>query len=90
MLTLISERARCCLCSVSASGSLKDVEVDGNSINAELEWELIVLSERFQQCLLAVERSVLRNNFQPQLAAYRQLPVLEGDPAHHHTCTAHI
>uniref|UniRef100_A0A3Q0R1H1 Dynein axonemal intermediate chain 4 n=1 Tax=Amphilophus citrinellus TaxID=61819 RepID=A0A3Q0R1H1_AMPCI len=59
------------------SGSLKEVEVDGNSLNTELEWELIVLSEKFQHCLLAMEKSILRNNSQPQLAAYRQLAVLE-------------
>uniref|UniRef100_A0A3Q0QZP1 Dynein axonemal intermediate chain 4 n=1 Tax=Amphilophus citrinellus TaxID=61819 RepID=A0A3Q0QZP1_AMPCI len=53
------------------------VEVDGNSLNTELEWELIVLSEKFQHCLLAMEKSILRNNSQPQLAAYRQLAVLE-------------
>ncbi|XP_030606878.1 dynein axonemal intermediate chain 4 [Archocentrus centrarchus] len=62
---------------VSVSCSLKDVEVDGNSLNTELEWELIVLSEKFQHCLLAMEKSILRNNSQPQLAAYRQLAVLE-------------
>uniref|UniRef100_A0A3Q0QZ01 Dynein axonemal intermediate chain 4 n=1 Tax=Amphilophus citrinellus TaxID=61819 RepID=A0A3Q0QZ01_AMPCI len=65
---------------VSVSGSLKEVEVDGNSLNTELEWELIVLSEKFQHCLLAMEKSILRNNSQPQLAAYRQLAVLEVKP----------
>ncbi|CAI5661353.1 unnamed protein product [Oreochromis niloticus] len=62
---------------VSASGSLKEVDV--KALNAEMEWELIMLSETFQLYLQTVERSILQNSFHPQLAAYRQLPVL-GDP----------
>ncbi|CAI5661355.1 unnamed protein product [Oreochromis niloticus] len=61
---------------VSASGSLKEVDV--KALNAEMEWELIMLSETFQLYLQTVERSILQNSFHPQLAAYRQLPVL-GD-----------
>ncbi|XP_039900890.1 dynein intermediate chain 4, axonemal isoform X1 [Simochromis diagramma] len=62
---------------VSASGSLKEVEV--KALNAETQWKLIMLSDKFQLCLQTVERSILQNSFHPQLAAYRQLPVL-GDP----------
>uniref|UniRef100_A0A3P9BXW3 Dynein axonemal intermediate chain 4 n=1 Tax=Maylandia zebra TaxID=106582 RepID=A0A3P9BXW3_9CICH len=65
------------LSSVSACGSLKEVEV--KALNAETQWKLIMLSDKFQLCLQTVERSILQNSFHPQLAAYRQLPVL-GDP----------
>ncbi|XP_078119915.1 dynein axonemal intermediate chain 4-like [Sander vitreus] len=63
----------------SAASSLKEVEALGNSLNAESDLQLIMLSEKFQHCLLVMERSILGNIFQPQLAAYRQLPVIE-DP----------
>uniref|UniRef100_A0A3B4X4W7 Dynein axonemal intermediate chain 4 n=1 Tax=Seriola lalandi dorsalis TaxID=1841481 RepID=A0A3B4X4W7_SERLL len=58
----------------SAASSLKEMEVLG-SLNAESDLQLIMLSVRFQQSLLVMERSILGNTFQPQLAAYRQLPV---------------
>ncbi|XP_047444353.1 dynein axonemal intermediate chain 4 isoform X2 [Mugil cephalus] len=64
---------------VSVSSSLKEVEALGNSFYSESELQLIMLSEKFQHCLLVMERSILRNSFQPQLSAYRQLPVLQ-DP----------
>uniref|UniRef100_A0A3B4X930 Dynein axonemal intermediate chain 4 n=1 Tax=Seriola lalandi dorsalis TaxID=1841481 RepID=A0A3B4X930_SERLL len=60
----------------SAASSLKEMEVLG-SLNAESDLQLIMLSVRFQQSLLVMERSILGNTFQPQLAAYRQLPVRE-------------
>uniref|UniRef100_A0A3B4GH50 Dynein axonemal intermediate chain 4 n=1 Tax=Pundamilia nyererei TaxID=303518 RepID=A0A3B4GH50_9CICH len=72
------------LSSVSASGSLKEVEV--KALNAETQWKLIMLSDKFQLCLQTVERSILQNSFHPQLAAYRQLPVLGGSA--HSTITA--
>nr|XP_046264360.1 dynein axonemal intermediate chain 4 isoform X2 [Scatophagus argus] len=65
--------------SVSAASSLKEVEAFGNSLNAESELQLIMLSETFQHLLLVMERSILRNTYQPKLAAYRQLPIL-ADP----------
>uniref|UniRef100_A0A8C9XDZ3 Dynein axonemal intermediate chain 4 n=1 Tax=Sander lucioperca TaxID=283035 RepID=A0A8C9XDZ3_SANLU len=68
-----------CFSSASAASSLKEVEALGNSLNAESDLQLIMLSEKFQHCLLVMERSILGNIFQPQLAAYRQLPVIE-DP----------
>ncbi|XP_056132749.1 dynein axonemal intermediate chain 4 [Lampris incognitus] len=40
---------------------------------------LILLSEKFQHSLLVIERTILENIFQPKLAAYRQLPILQ-DP----------
>lgn len=64
--------------SASAASSLKEVEAFGNSLNAESDLQPIVLSEKFQHSLLVMERSILGNTFQPKLAAYRQLPVLEG------------
>ncbi|XP_044223552.1 dynein axonemal intermediate chain 4-like [Thunnus albacares] len=63
----------------SAASSLKDMEVFGNSLNAETDLQLIMHSEKFQHSLLVMERSILGNTLQPKLAAYRQLPVLE-DP----------
>ncbi|KAG7220990.1 hypothetical protein INR49_001708, partial [Caranx melampygus] len=63
----------------SAASLLKEVEVFGSSLNAESDLQLIMLSAKIQQSLLVTERSILRNIFQPQLAAYRQLPQLE-DP----------
>ncbi|XP_033505733.1 dynein axonemal intermediate chain 4 isoform X2 [Epinephelus lanceolatus] len=63
----------------SAASSLKEVEAFGNTLNAESDLQLIMLSEKFQHCLLVMERTVLGNTFQPKLAAYRQLPVIE-DP----------
>ncbi|XP_049455364.1 dynein axonemal intermediate chain 4 [Epinephelus fuscoguttatus] len=63
----------------SAASSLKEAEAFGNTLNAESDQQLIMLSEKFQYCLLVMERTVLGNTFQPKLAAYRQLPVIE-DP----------
>uniref|UniRef100_A0A3B5A0Y9 Dynein axonemal intermediate chain 4 n=1 Tax=Stegastes partitus TaxID=144197 RepID=A0A3B5A0Y9_9TELE len=64
---------------ISASSSVRDVDASGSTSNTESEWQLIMLSESFQHSLLVMERCILRNNFQRQLAAYRQLPVLEDD-----------
>ncbi|XP_077955007.1 dynein axonemal intermediate chain 4 isoform X2 [Gasterosteus aculeatus] len=61
----------------SAASSLNDGEALGSSLNTESDLQLNVLSETFQHCLLVMERSILRNTFQPELAAYRQLPVIE-------------
>ncbi|XP_041805802.1 dynein intermediate chain 4, axonemal [Chelmon rostratus] len=63
----------------SAASSLKEVEAFGNSLNTESELQLIMLSEKFQHLLQVMERSILRNTFQPKLAAYKLLPVLR-DP----------
>ncbi|MED6268174.1 hypothetical protein CHARACLAT_019642 [Characodon lateralis] len=62
-----------------SSFSLKDVEGFGTSLDTQLDLELIRMSEKFHYSLLVMERSILRNSFQCQLAAYRQLPLLE-DP----------
>ncbi|XP_032421476.1 WD repeat-containing protein 78 isoform X1 [Xiphophorus hellerii] len=64
---------------VISSCSLKDVETVGSSLNTQVDFELIMTSDKFQYALLLMERTVLRNNFQSQLAAYRKLPLLE-DP----------
>ncbi|XP_070775448.1 dynein axonemal intermediate chain 4 [Enoplosus armatus] len=63
----------------SAASSLKEADVLGNGFDAESDLQLITLSEKFKHCLLAMERSMLGNTFQPKLAAYRQLPPRE-DP----------
>ncbi|KAG7524804.1 hypothetical protein JOB18_017068 [Solea senegalensis] len=60
----------------SAASSLKDVDVF--AMTPESDLQLIMQSEKFQYSLLVMERSILGNTFQPELAAYRQLPVLEG------------
>ncbi|XP_068948915.1 dynein axonemal intermediate chain 4 isoform X2 [Petaurus breviceps papuanus] len=41
--------------------------------------ELILKSEKFQEDLFFMERVLMENIFQPKLAAYRQLPILEGN-----------
>ncbi|XP_070827971.1 dynein axonemal intermediate chain 4-like [Chaetodon trifascialis] len=63
----------------SSTGSLFEMEMCGDSFNAEPDPQLIMWSESFQQSLLIMERIIIANIFQPKLAAYRQLPILE-DP----------
>ncbi|XP_016303266.1 dynein axonemal intermediate chain 4 [Sinocyclocheilus anshuiensis] len=48
-------------------------------VEEEPDLELILQSDKFKQDLAVMERVVLANIFQPKLAAYRQLPVIE-DP----------
>ncbi|KAE8276934.1 WD repeat-containing protein 78 [Larimichthys crocea] len=55
------------------------IEICRNNSNTELDPQLIMMSESFQHSLLLMERIIVGNIFQPQLAAYRQLPILE-DP----------
>lgn len=54
------------------------MEAFGNSLSSESNLPLIMLSEKFQHSLLVMERSVVGNTFQPKLAAFRELPTLEG------------
>lgn len=49
----------------------------GSSLNTEPDPQLI-LSESFQHSLFVMERIIAGKIFQPKLAAYRQLPMLEG------------
>uniref|UniRef100_A0A3Q2P1V0 Dynein axonemal intermediate chain 4 n=1 Tax=Fundulus heteroclitus TaxID=8078 RepID=A0A3Q2P1V0_FUNHE len=63
--------------SVISSCSLKDVDAVRTGLNTQSDLELIRLSEKFQYSLLLMERSVLRNSFQCQLASYRQLPLVK-------------
>uniref|UniRef100_A0A8C1W7J6 Dynein axonemal intermediate chain 4 n=1 Tax=Cyprinus carpio TaxID=7962 RepID=A0A8C1W7J6_CYPCA len=70
---------------VSAEGKKATVP-DSSSMNHLLNpsgpdqnLELILQSDKFKQDLAVMERVVLANIFQPKLAAYRQLPVIE-DP----------
>ncbi|KAK2843981.1 hypothetical protein Q5P01_010640 [Channa striata] len=65
--------------SASTTSSMKELEGPVSLFTAESSLQLIMQSEKFQHCLLVIERSILGNMFQPKLAAYRQLPVLE-DP----------
>lgn len=62
----------------SASSSQSEMETFGICLD-EPDPQLILLSEKFRYSLLVMERSILGNIFQPKLAAYRQLPILE-DP----------
>nr|CAG5954931.1 unnamed protein product [Menidia menidia]CAG5955483.1 unnamed protein product [Menidia menidia] len=62
---------------VSTSNSQKEVDVFKNWINNELDLNFILLSEKFQHSLLVMERNVLWNIFQYQLAAYRQFSLLK-------------
>lgn len=54
-----------------------EMEMCGDSLNAEPDRQ-IMLSESFQHSLLVMTRSIVANIFQPKLAAYRQLPILDG------------
>ncbi|XP_069018400.1 dynein axonemal intermediate chain 4-like [Embiotoca jacksoni] len=56
-----------------------DMEMLGISLSAEPDFQEILLLESFKNSLLVTERSLVANMFQPKLAAYRELPVLE-DP----------
>ncbi len=55
-----------------------EMEMFGDSLNAELDPQMIMLSESFQHSLLVMMRSIVANIFQPKLAAYRQLSILDG------------
>ncbi|KAK1887985.1 WD repeat-containing protein 78 [Dissostichus eleginoides] len=67
------------VCTGSTVSSALELEMSENSSNTEANSQLILLSETFEKSLLVMERIVLTNVFQPRLAAYRQLPILE-DP----------
>ncbi|XP_039989507.1 dynein intermediate chain 4, axonemal-like [Xiphias gladius] len=62
----------------STISSLLEMEI-WNSLNVEPDPQEIILSESFQQSLLVMLRNIMANIFQPKLAAYRQLHILE-DP----------
>ncbi|XP_037313135.2 dynein axonemal intermediate chain 4 isoform X2 [Pungitius pungitius] len=57
---------------VSAASSWNDGAL-GSGLNAESDLQLILLSEKFRHSLLVMERTIQRNTFQPELAAYKQL-----------------
>ncbi|XP_067385458.1 dynein axonemal intermediate chain 4 isoform X2 [Channa argus] len=65
----------------SSASAEASAEVEGSvsHFNVESNWQQIIQSEKFQHCLLVMERSILGNMYQSKLAAYKQLPVLE-DP----------
>ncbi|XP_056244301.1 dynein axonemal intermediate chain 4-like isoform X2 [Seriola aureovittata] len=73
------EKSNSTICTGSTSSSLLEMENYGNSLNVEPDPQWIMESESFQHSLLLVMRNIMVNIFQPKLAAYRQLPVLE-DP----------
>nr|XP_055069609.1 dynein axonemal intermediate chain 4 isoform X1 [Misgurnus anguillicaudatus] len=63
------------------SGASSYIEMDAfeSLTKEEPDTEWILQSDKFKQDLAVMERVVLENIFQPKLAAYRQLPVIE-DP----------
>ncbi|XP_026220601.1 WD repeat-containing protein 78-like isoform X2 [Anabas testudineus] len=63
----------------SIVSSVLETDILGNNTNNEPDPQQILLSESFQYSLLIMERNIVANIFQPKLAAYRQLPILE-DP----------
>ncbi|XP_042564879.1 dynein axonemal intermediate chain 4 [Clupea harengus] len=67
--------------SVSASGSSSRIQVQAYVVQLEEEPdpELILQSDEFKMDLVVMERVVLENIYQPELAAYRHLAVLQ-DP----------
>lgn len=64
---------------VSDSSSQIEMEVSVPLGKEEPDPELILQSDKLKQDLAVMERVVLENIFQTKLAAYRQLPVLEGN-----------
>ena len=66
--------------SFPASASSSRIEMEPFVVPSEDEPdpELVLQSEKFQQDLFVMERIILENIYQPKLAAYRQLPTLEG------------
>ncbi|XP_034540734.1 WD repeat-containing protein 78 [Notolabrus celidotus] len=69
-------------CSTVATGSTVSSLVEKESCRSTLSTEpntQLIMSESFQYSLLVMERSIVTNLFQPKLAAYRKLPILE-DP----------
>lgn len=48
-------------------------------VEEEPDLELILQSDKLKQDLAVMEKVVLANIFQPKLAAYRQLPIIEGN-----------
>uniref|UniRef100_A0A6Q2X6J2 Dynein axonemal intermediate chain 4 n=1 Tax=Esox lucius TaxID=8010 RepID=A0A6Q2X6J2_ESOLU len=63
---------------VSSSSSRMEMEPFVVPSESKPDPELILQSEEFQQHLFVMERIILENIYQPKLAAYRQLPTLEG------------
>ncbi|KAB5584313.1 hypothetical protein PHYPO_G00105990 [Pangasianodon hypophthalmus] len=65
----------------STSSSQREVEASTAQMVDEPDSEQILHSEKFQQSLQVMERTVLLNIYQNKLAAYRGLPILR-DPDH--------
>ncbi|XP_051568768.1 dynein axonemal intermediate chain 4-like [Myxocyprinus asiaticus] len=63
----------------SSLSSRLEMEAFVLQVEEQPDSELILQSDKFKQDLAVMERVVLENIFQPKLAAYRQLPVIE-DP----------
>ena len=54
-------------------------------LEEEPDPELILQSDEFKMDLVVMERVVLENIYQPELAAYRHLAVLQGNT--HRSCS---
>lgn len=68
-----------CCASASASSSGIQVQTHVVPLEEEPDPELIFQSDKFMFDLVVMERVVLENIYQPELAAYRQLTVFQGN-----------
>ncbi|XP_061780909.1 dynein axonemal intermediate chain 4 isoform X1 [Nerophis lumbriciformis] len=64
---------------VSTRSSLFAIKIQGDALSDELDPQLILQSESFQGNLFIMERCIAANIFQPKLASYRELAVMQ-DP----------
>lgn len=70
------------LCVISTGSDVSsEAELDADllMVKTEPDLEKILLSEAFMNSALVMERVIVLNIFQPQLAAFRGLPVLKGE-----------
>ncbi|KAL6106373.1 dnai4 [Pungitius sinensis] len=61
----------------STTSSQLEMEMYADSFDADSDLQPIVYSKSFQHSLLVMERSIVANILQTNLAAYRQLPTVE-------------
>lgn len=63
---------------VSVISSRTSGDEIGSSLTPELELQMLMSSESFHNCLQLMERVILANILQPQLASYRLLHNIKG------------
>lgn len=74
----------CVTCSLvpstgSSISSLSDMETQRDIKNTTVDPNEVLLSESFQKILLVMEKTIAIVVHCPELAAFRQLPALEGE-----------